>query len=161
MQELGMQQSMSAVQSCPPIKQQTGTNPPLSAQSTVSPPPRHCATYEHCAARGNPVGAAVQPTTGVVSISIAEHWPISAHALAGVPSRASTLESPPRTRARSAAPAPAPGRPRPLTEGVSRLAIAVDVTQRGVDGNGLPPNSRQSAPQALSITRHRRCLRRR
>jgi hypothetical protein len=31
------------------------------------------------------VGAAVQPTIGVVPISIPEHWPISAHALAGVP----------------------------------------------------------------------------
>jgi hypothetical protein len=42
-----MQQSMFAVQTCPSIKQQAGTNPPLSAQSTVSPPPMHCATYEH------------------------------------------------------------------------------------------------------------------
>ena len=42
MQLFGMQQSMSAVQNCPPITWHAGKNPPLSAQSAASPPAKHC-----------------------------------------------------------------------------------------------------------------------
>jgi hypothetical protein len=54
-----MQLSMSAVQNCPPIKQQAETTPPLSAQSTVSPP-RDIAPRTNIARRGE--------TRGLVSI---------------------------------------------------------------------------------------------
>jgi hypothetical protein len=79
MQELGMQQSMSAVQSCPPIKQQAETNPPLSAQSTVSPPPRHCATYEHCAPRGNSGTGSLAPQTPPIQTAVPQQAASNPH----------------------------------------------------------------------------------